>query len=111
MRTKNEANVLQELMNNELSLESQVNVLFDILKNVLDEGAIRARTVKYKLQKYVKSDSIYERVYALNKIASDGKGIKVVPDSKNIHEVMEEVFGWVSEELARKYIQKKKMEN
>lgn len=105
MRTKNEANVLQELMNNELSLESQVNVLFDILKNVLDEGAIRARTVKYKLQKYVKSDSIYERVYALNKIASDGKGIKVVPDSKNIHEVMEEVFGWVSEELARKYIQ------
>ncbi|WP_420022625.1 Lon family ATP-dependent protease [Clostridium intestinale] len=92
-------------MNNELSLESQVNVLFDILKNVLDEGAIRARTVKYKLQKYVKSDSIYERVYALNKIASDGKGIKVVPDSKNIHEVMEEVFGWVSEELARKYIQ------
>lgn len=105
MRTKNEANVLQELMNNELSLESQVNVLFDILKNVLDEGAIRARTVKYKLQKYVKSDSIYERVYALNKIASDGKGIKVVPDSKNINEVMEEVFGWVSEELARKYIQ------
>jgi len=105
LRTKNEANVLQELMNNELSLESQVNVLFDILKNVLDEGAIRARTVKYKLQKYVKSDSIYERVYALNKIASDGKGIKVVPDSKNIHEVMEEVFGWVSEELARKYIQ------
>ena len=105
MRTKNEANVLQELMNNELSLESQVNVLFDILKNVLDEGAIRARTVKYKLQKYVKSDSIYERVYALNKIASDGKGIKVVPDSKNIHEVMEDVFGWVSEELARKYIQ------
>lgn len=105
MRTKNEANVLQELMNNELSLESQVNVLFDILKNVLDEGAIRARTVKYKLQKYVKSDSIYERVYALNKIASDGKGIKVVPDSKNIHEVMEDVFDWVSEELARKYIQ------
>ena len=105
MRTKNEANVLQDLMNNELSLESQVNVLFDILKNVLDEGAVRARTVKYKLQKYVKSGSIYERVYALNKIASDGKGIKTVPDSKNLHEVMEDTFGWVSEELARKFIQ------
>lgn len=105
MKTMNEANALQELMNNELPIDSQVNVLFDILKNVLDEGAVRARTVKYKLQKHVKSDSIYERVYALNKIASNGKGVKTVPDHKNIHEVMEDTFGWVSEELARRFIQ------
>ncbi|WP_238886598.1 Lon family ATP-dependent protease [Clostridium sp. YIM B02551] len=92
-------------MSNELSLESQVNVLFDILKNVLDEGAIRARTVKYKLQKQIKSESIYERVYALNKIASDGKGVKVVPTSENVNEAMEDTFNWVSDELAKRFIQ------
>ncbi len=105
MRTRNQANVLEELMSNELSLESQVNVLFDILKNVLDEGAIRARTVKYKLQKQIKSESIYERVYALNKIASDGKGVKVVPTSENVNEAMEDTFNWVSDELAKRFIQ------
>ncbi|MDD7796251.1 Lon family ATP-dependent protease [Clostridium sp. 'White wine YQ'] len=92
-------------MSNELSLESQVNVLFDILKNVLDEGAIRARTVKYKLQKHIKSELIYERVYALNKIASDGKGVKVVPTSENVNEAMEDTFNWVSDELAKRFIQ------
>ncbi|MEQ8156154.1 MAG: Lon family ATP-dependent protease [Clostridiaceae bacterium] len=92
-------------MGNELSLESQVNVLFDILKNVLDDGAIRARTVKYKLQKYVKSESIYDRVYAINKIASDGKGIKSVPSSKNVNDAMEDTFNWVSDELAKRFIQ------
>ena len=46
------------------------------LKNVLDEGAIRARTVRFKLQKYVNSTDINERIYALNVIASDGNGAK-----------------------------------
>ena len=33
-------------------LDAQVDVLFEILKNVLDEGTIRARIVRYKLQKH-----------------------------------------------------------
>ena len=46
---------LEELVKSDLPLEVKVNVLFDVLKNVLDEGAIRARTVRFKLQKYVNS--------------------------------------------------------
>ncbi len=51
-----------------------------LLKNVLDEGAIRARTVRFKLQKYVNSTDIYKRIYALNIIASDGNGAKGCTD-------------------------------
>ncbi|MBU5592379.1 Lon family ATP-dependent protease [Clostridium sp. MSJ-4] len=99
---------MQKVLNEELELESQVNVLFEVLNNVLDEGSVRSRTVKFKLQKYVKSDDLYKRVYALNKIASDGKGICTsVPSEKEIDKVMEDTNKWISENLARKYIQSK----
>ena len=97
---------IQELIDNSLSIDSQVSVLYEVLKNVLDDGAIRARTIKYKLQKYVKSKKVTERVYALNMIASDGKGIKTIPQEEKLQEAMEDTYNWVSEELARRYIQK-----
>lgn len=90
-----------------MNLDAQVSVLFEVTKNVLDEGAVRARTVKFKLQKYTKSKNAFERLYALNKIVSDGKGIKAVPTSSNVHEALEDTYGWISEELARRYIQNK----
>ena len=51
-------------------------LLFDILKNVLDEGALRARTVRFKFKNMLNQQNINERIYALNKIVSDGKGAK-----------------------------------
>jgi ATP-dependent Lon protease len=90
-----------------MNLDAQVSVLFEVVNNVLDEGAVRARTVKFKLQKYTKSNNAFERLYALNKIVSDGKGIKAVPTSANVHEALENTYGWISEELARRYIQNK----
>ena len=56
---------LEGILTSDLPIEAKVNVLFDVLKNVLDEGAIRARTVRFKLQKYVNSTEINERIYAL----------------------------------------------
>ncbi|WP_261830658.1 Lon family ATP-dependent protease [Inconstantimicrobium mannanitabidum] len=94
-------------MDSDMSLNSQVNVLFDILKNILDEGAIRARTVRHKLQRFVKSADVYERLYALNMIASDGKGIKSIPSEENKREVLYDTYKWFSDELARKYVQGK----
>ena len=70
---------LEDILQENLPIEAKVNVLFDVLKNVLDEGAIRARTIRFKLQKYVNSSNISERIYALDVIASDGNGAKVVP--------------------------------
>ncbi len=89
-----------------MSLESQIKVLFEVANNVLDQGAVKARTVKYKLQKYVNSEDIYKRIYALNKIVSDGKGIAVtVPTDDEVHAVLEDINKWLSEAIARRYVQ------
>ncbi len=92
-------------MDSGLSIDSQVNVIYEVLKNVLDDGAVRARTVRHKVQKHMKSKNTNERVYALNKIASDGKGLKTVPEEKDIPKALEDTYKWISEELARRYIQ------
>ena len=95
---------LEELVKSDLPLEVKVNVLFDVLKNVLDEGAIRARTIRFKLQKYVNSSNINERIYALDVIASDGNGAKVVPSDEDLEKSLEDVVYWISENIAKKYV-------
>lgn len=105
MKSQNHVDVIQDIFQNGMNLESQVNVLFEVAKNVLDDGAIKARTVRHKLNKYMKSTNIYEKLYALNKIVSDGKGLKIVPTANNVHEALEDTYKWISDELARKYIQ------
>lgn len=89
-----------------MSLEAQVNVLYEVLNNVLDQGAVKARTVKFKLQKHVNSKDVYRRIHALNKIASDGNGIsKVIPDENEVYEILEDTNKWIAEALAKRYVQ------
>ena len=107
MNSFNEKLDFKNILESDLPLEAKVNVLFDILKNVLDEGAIRARTVRFKLQKYINSTDINERIYALNVIASDGNGAKVVPNDSEAVDVLEDVVYWISENIAKKYVQNK----
>ena len=107
MNSFNEKLDFKNILESDLPLEAKVNVLFDILKNVLDEGAIRARTVRFKLQKYINSTDINERIYALNVIASDGNGAKIVPNDSEAVEVLEDVVYWISENIAKKYVQNK----
>lgn len=96
---------LQDVLNGDLPIEAQINVLYEIMENILDQGAIRARTVKFKLQKYIKSKNMCEKVYALNMIASDGKGIKTVPKEEEIDSVLENTIDYIADELARRYVQ------
>ncbi|MBE6048809.1 MAG: ATP-dependent protease, Lon family [Clostridium sp.] len=98
-------NFLNDILNQDLSIDSQVSALFDILDNVLDRGAVRARTIKYKLQKYVSSTNICERVYALNMIASDGKGIKSVPSVEELNSVLESTISYIVDCIAKRYVQ------
>lgn len=107
LESKDQLDKLQDVLNNDLSLDAQVNVLNQILKNVLDEGAIRARTIRFKLQKYMTSPDVCERIYALNMIASEGKGIKTVPTIEEAKGALEDVAYYISETLARKYVQTK----
>ena len=98
-------NFLKDILNEDLSIDSQVSALFDILENVLDRGAVRARTVKYKLQKYVSSTNICERIYALNMIASDGNGIQSIPSVEELDKVLEDTVGHIVDCIAKRYVQ------
>ena len=105
MNFNDEMNFLQDVLDGNLTPESQIDVLYEILQNILDDGAIRARTVKYKLQKYIKSKNICKRVYALNMIASDGRGIEIVPSEDKVDETLQNTVDWIADELARRYVQ------
>lgn len=88
-----------------IPLESQIDVLFEIINRVLDEGAVKSRIIKYKLQGYIHSGDVYKRIYALNKIVSDGKGLNEIPTAKNIHEAIESTNKYIVDATAKRYIQ------
>ncbi|MGH4121450.1 MAG: Lon family ATP-dependent protease [Clostridium sp.] len=97
----------EPIVKDTLPLDTQIDVLYEIMRNVIDESSIKAKTIKFKLQKYIKSEDIYKRLYALNKIISNGKGIDIVPNQKNIHEVLDNTNDFLTEEIAKRYVQNK----
>jgi ATP-dependent Lon protease len=98
---------LEQDLINTMPIDAQVNVLYDILNKVVEEGTIRSRVVKYKLQGYVKSKDVFKRIYALNRIVSDGRGLSYIPDESNIYEALEDTNNWMSELLAKQYVKNK----
>lgn len=88
-----------------IPLESQVDVLFEVIRKVLDEGAVKARIIKYKLQKHIHSGDVYKRIYALNRIVSDGKGIDTIPSEKNISDILKDTNKWIADAVAVRYVQ------
>lgn len=85
----------------------QIDILFKALRNVLGEGTIKAKTIKYKLQKHIKSDDVYKKLYALNKIATEGKGIDLIPTEENFTEALEATNKEIVELIARVYVENK----
>lgn len=107
MKSIKELEVLQDVMNSELGVESQVEALKDIINNILDEGAFRARVIRFKIQNYINSSDPYERLYGLSKIVSEGKGLSEIPTEENINEALEDVCAMISDAIARRYVQNK----
>ena len=102
-----EKEAMDTIYDNNASLEVQVDVLFQIAKRLIKDGTIRSRIIKYKLQKYVDSKNIYEKLYALNRIVSDTKGIETVPTKENAKDILEETNDVIVEVLAQKYVENK----
>ncbi|BDR71110.1 ATP-dependent protease [Clostridium tetani] len=100
-----EQNQQYELEQNAISLEVQINVLYEMVKKMLNEKIIRKRTIKYKLQDYINSDDVYKRLYALNKIVTDGKGVEIVPNHKDAFDILEDTNKHIADILAKRYIQ------
>ncbi len=98
---------LKDVISRDLPLESQIDAIYSITKNILDKGAFRARTIRFKLDKYIKSKDICERLYAINTILSEGKSLTVVPKMEELQDSIDITVRLISDELAKKYIQNK----
>lgn len=91
----------------ELTMEVEIEVLYEVMYKLLDEGTIRGRAVKFKVQKHLNSKDMYRKLYAINKIVTNGKGISIPPDESNVEEVLKETSLEISELLAKRYVQNK----
>lgn len=107
MNSYDDASLLQDIVSGTLTLESQIEALFSITKNVLDKGAFRARTVRFKLDKFIQSANPCEKVFALNTILAEGKDLRSIPKREELQESIDRTVRLISNELAKRYVQNK----
>jgi ATP-dependent Lon protease len=102
-----DASLLKDIISGTLSLDSQIEALVSVTKNILDKGAFRARTVRFKLDKFIKSANTCEKVFALNTILAEGKDLKSIPKKDELQNAIEKTVRLISDELAKRYVQNK----
>ncbi|MEG1870545.1 MAG: Lon family ATP-dependent protease [Peptostreptococcaceae bacterium] len=91
----------------EIPIDVEIEVLHEVMYKLLDEGTIRGRAVKFKVQKHLNSKDMYKKLYAVNKIITNGGGIDIPPSEGNIKEVLKATSLEISELLAKRYVQNK----
>jgi ATP-dependent Lon protease len=94
-----------ELVKDNISIDIQVNALDGLMRKIVDEKTIKARIIKYKLNKHLHSEDLYKRIYAINKIVSDGSGIDIIPNEQNVHDAIDSTNECIINAIARKYIE------
>ena len=107
MNSYDNVDLLQDILSGTLSLESQIEALFSITKNILDKGAFRARTVRFKLDKSIQSSDPCEKIFALNTILAEGKDLKITPKKDELQKAINKTVRLISDELAKRYVQNK----
>lgn len=107
MNSYDGSKILENFITDNLSVESQIEALFSITKNVLDKGAFRARTIRFKLDKYLKSENLCDRIFALNNILAEGNDLKTVPKEEELQNAIDRTLELISNELAKRYVQNK----
>lgn len=107
MKSQHKLSEVEKELLKDMPLELQINGFWDILNKIFDEASLKAKITKYKLHKHIKSTDPYMRMYAINRIVTEGKGIEIIPNETNIKEVIENTNKEIAEVLARRYIQNK----
>ncbi|MBZ9693155.1 Lon family ATP-dependent protease [Clostridium sp. M14] len=106
MKSNEETNLLNSIMSGNLSIEAQIDALFNVTKNILDKGAFRSRVVRFKLDKYVKSQDNCNRIFALKTILSEGEK-KGIPKEEDLEQEVKIIIELIVNEIAKKYVQNK----
>lgn len=105
MKLQFDSNSQDDKKTNYVQLDAQINIILKTLKSVFDEGTIKSRVVKYKLQKFMKSDDMYKKLYAVNKIVCGNEGVDSIPTEHNANEVLETTNKFMAEYVAKKYME------
>ena len=106
MKSNEETNLLNSIMSGNLSIEAQIDALFNVTKNILDKGAFRSRVVRFKLDRYVKSQDNCDRIFALKTILSEGEK-KGIPKEEDLEQEVKIIIELIVDEIAKKYVQNK----
>ena len=104
MDLKGKEEFLNLILENGISCELQIEALLDNIESYIDKGAVRGRVVKFKLQRYMKSDNICEKAYALLMIASDGKEDLGIPKEDELKERLELCIKHILNEIAARVV-------
>ena len=107
MNSYEDKDFLENIIEGNLSTESQIDALFTITKNVLDKGAFRARTIRFKLDSYIQSSNACDKIFALNTILAEGEDLKIVPKEEDLQKAINRTVHLISNELAKRYVQNK----
>lgn len=106
MKLRSDSEEIKRQDDKSIPLEVQIDALYDTIKNILSEKTIRARVVKYKLNKHISSKSYAHKIYAINKIVGEDKGIDAVPSNeKEIYDAIESTTKCIIEAVAKKYVE------
>ena len=95
----------KELSNDLFNINLKIDVLLELSKKIVSANVFESRKVKYKLDKYLESDKTTEKIYAINKIVTDAKGIDGIPNEQELLDVIEATNDFIVEEIAKRYVQ------
>lgn len=104
MDLKGKEEFLNLMLQSGMSYELQIEALLNDIENYIDKGAVRGRVVKFKLQRYMKSNDICEKAYALLMIASDGKEDLGIPTKDELKERLEVCIKYILNEIASRVV-------
>lgn len=107
MNSHDDQNLLQDVISGNLSEESQIDALFEMTKNVLDKGAFKSRSIRFKLNKFIQSLNLCERIFALNTILAESKDLNSVPKQEELKSAIDRTVKLLSNEIAKRYVQNK----
>lgn len=98
---------LMEENKGSITIEMEINVLYEMVNSLLEEKVVRERIIKYRLEEHVESKDPCKKLYAINKIISDGKGEEVPFSKKELPRVLEDTNTYIGEAFAKRYVQNK----
>ncbi|WBW97626.1 Lon family ATP-dependent protease [Oceanirhabdus sp. W0125-5] len=95
----------QKIISEQYSVDIELEVLHELMKRVVPAGTIEARLVKFKLKKFMDSSNPNEKIYAINKVITDGKDINMIPSDNELEGAIKKTHEIMVDKIAQRYVQ------